>query len=77
MEEIKRDKELIDILLDIMIESGSKRTLYFKKSLDLSEKISKYAMNMELKYEDKFVQGAKLIDDLEEQLEKLFNEDKE
>nr|DAI07344.1 MAG TPA: hypothetical protein [Bacteriophage sp.] len=71
-EELKKRGEAIDMLLDIMAESGDLRFIFVKKRRDLSRKMYEISIDNSIS-DDKFKKMNNLLD----QFENMLNDIKE
>ena len=69
LEELKKKSEAIDMILNIMAESGDPRFIFVKKEKDLQNKMHKISMNNNIP-DDKFKKMNNLLD----QFEKMLND---
>lgn len=69
LEELKKKSEAIDMILNIMAESGKPRFIFVKKERDLHNKMYKISMNNNIP-DDKFKKMNNLLD----QFEKMLND---
>lgn len=69
LEELKKKSEAIDMILNIMAESGDPRFIFLKKEKDLRNKMHKISMNNNIP-DDKFKKMNNLLD----QFEKMLND---
>lgn len=69
LEELKKKSEAIDMILNIMAESGDPRFIFVKKERDLQNKMHKISMNNNIP-DDKFKKMNNLLD----QFEKMLND---
>lgn len=69
LEELKKKSEAIDMILNIMAESGDPRFIFVKKEKDLHNKMHKISMNNNIP-DDKFKKMNNLLD----QFEKMLND---
>lgn len=69
LEELKKKSEAIDMILNIMAETGDPRFIFVKKEKDLQNKMHKISMNNNIP-DDKFKKMNNLLD----QFEKMLND---
>lgn len=69
LEELKKKSEAIDMILNIMAESGDPRFIFVKKERDLQNKMHKISMNNNIP-DDKFKKMNNILD----QFEKMLND---
>ena len=69
LEELKKKSEAIDMIINIMAESGNPRFIFAKKERDLYNKMYKISMNNNIP-DDKFKKMNNLLD----QFEKMLND---
>lgn len=71
-EELKKRGEALDMLLDMMAESGDPRFVFIKKERDLSRKMREISIDNNIS-DDKFKKMNNLLD----QFENMLNDIKE
>lgn len=71
-EELKKRREALDTLLDMMAESGDPRFVFVKKERDLGRKMHKISIDNNIS-DDKFKKMNNLLD----QFENMLNDIKE
>lgn len=71
-EELKKRGEALDMLLDMMAESGDPRFVFIKKERDLSRKMHEISIDNNIS-DDKFKKMNNLLD----QFENMLNDIKE